>query len=308
MNTLSPITRPDWLPFERWPFDTSALTTPAGQIAVTDVGSGPTLLFVHVGSWSFIWRDLLLELSPHYRCITIDPPGSGLSSHPDSPISLRGAAEAVGAVIDALDLRGIAVIMHDAGGPVGLVAAAQRPERIAGLVALNALGWRPTGVALRGMLALAGSAPARESIGRFGGVARVSASSFGAGKHWTRTDRRIFLAGLDRSAQRNTHRYLNALRRETDTVGRAEAALHHELARLPLLTVFGSRNDPFRLARRWKQLFPDAEQHVIAGGNHYPMGDDPTAAAEWIRRWHTERVLPAPNVAPIRPPTTEFGS
>jgi pimeloyl-ACP methyl ester carboxylesterase len=300
MRAPNAITRPAWLPAEQWPFPTAALTTPVGRIAVTDIGSGPTLLFVHVGSWSFVWRDLLLELSPHYRCVTLDAPGSGLSAHPDSPVSLRGAASAVGSVIEALDLRAITMIFHDVGGPVGLAAAAEHPERIAGLVALNAIGWRPTGIALRGMLGLVGSAPVRAFGGLSGSLARLSASSFGAGRHWSRSDRRVFLAGLDRSARRNTHRYLNALRREDDLLRRVETALSEDLARLPLLTVFGSRNDPFGLAKRWKQFFPAAEQRIVPDGNHYPMGDDPEAVAEWIRRWHAEHVVPAHNVGPVR--------
>jgi haloalkane dehalogenase len=276
------------------------LATPVGQIAVTDIGSGPTLLFVHVGSWSFVWRDLLLELSPHYRCVTLDAPGSGLSAHPHSPVSLRGAASAVGSVIEALDLRAITMIFHDVGGPVGLAAAAEHPERIAGLVALNAIGWRPNGIALRGMLGVVGSAPARALGGQSGWLARLSASSFGAGRCWTRSDRRVFLAGLDRPARRNIHRYLNALRREDDLLRRAETALSAALAQLPLLTVFGSRNDPFGFGKRWKQFFPAAEQRIVPGGNHYPMGDDPQVVAEWIRRWHTQHVPQAHDVGPLR--------
>ncbi len=291
MRTLRAIQRPAWLTAEHWPFPTADLVTPVGRIAVTDIGSGPTLLFVHVGSWSFVWRDLLLELSPQYRCITLDAPGSGLSGHPHSPVSLRGAAGAVGSVIEALDLRAITMIMHDVGGPVGLAAAAERPDRIAGLVALNAIGWRPNGIALRGMLAVVGSAPARTLGGMSGWLARLSASSFGAGRHWSRGDRRVFLAGLNRPARRNIHRYLNALRRENDLLQRVETALSEELGRLPLLTVFGSRNDPFGLAKRWKQFFPAAEQHVVPGGNHYPMGDDPEAVADWIRCWHIDHAL-----------------
>jgi pimeloyl-ACP methyl ester carboxylesterase len=296
VNVLKPIQRPQWLLQERWPFATATVATPVGRIAITDIGSGPTLLFVHVGSWSFIWRDLLLELSPHFHCVTIDAPGSGLSAHPDSPVSLRAAATAVRSVIDALDLRAITMIFHDVGGPVGLAAAAECPERIAGLVAVNALGWRPTGIALRGMLGLVGSAPARAIGGRSGWLARLSASSFGAGRHWTRSDRRVFLAGLDRPARRNIHRYLNALRRENDLLRQAETALSEDLARLPLLTVFGSRNDPFGLAKRWKQFFPTAEQRIVPGGNHYPMGDAPEAVAEWIRCWHAEHVVHAYDV------------
>lgn len=300
MRAPNVIQRPTWLSAEHWPFPTAALATPVGRIAVTDIGSGPTLLFVHVGSWSFVWRDLLLELSPHYRCVTLDAPGSGLSAQPHSPVSLRGAASAVSSVIEALDLHEITIIFHDVGGPAGLAAAAEHPKRIAGLVALNAIGWRPSGIALRGMLGVVGSAPARALGGLSGWLARLSASSFGAGRHWTRSDRRVFLAGLDRPARRNIHRYLNALRRESDLLRRVETALSEDLARLPLLTVFGSRNDPFGLAERWKQFFPTAEQRIVPGGNHYPMGDDPRAVAEWIRRWHAEHVVPAHNVGPIR--------
>jgi pimeloyl-ACP methyl ester carboxylesterase len=291
MSTLTPIVRPRWLPREQWPFPATALTTTTGQrIAVTDFGAGPTLLFVHVGGWSFIWRDLLLELADEYRCVTVDAPGSGQSSQPTGRVSLHGAADAVEAVIDALDLRTVTLVMHDVGGPVGLAAAAERSDRIAGLVSLNALGWRPTGARLRSMLAVMGSAPARET-GAFGWSARLSSSSFGAGRHWTKKDKAVYMAGLDRTGRRNTHRYLNALRTEDDVLRRVEAALTQRLSTLPLLTVFGSRNDPFGFGPRWQQLFPHAEQHIIPGGNHYPMNDDPQKVAELIRRWHTAQVL-----------------
>ena len=43
-------------------------------------------------------------------------------------------------MIDAVDLRAVTLLMHDVGGPVWLAAAAERSDRIAGLVSLNALG------------------------------------------------------------------------------------------------------------------------------------------------------------------------
>src|SRR5581483_2697717 len=48
MSAPTLLPRPAWLPRERWPFPTEALATAVGQIAVTDVGEGPTLLFVHI--------------------------------------------------------------------------------------------------------------------------------------------------------------------------------------------------------------------------------------------------------------------
>ena len=52
--------------------------------------------------------------------------------------------------------------MHDLGGPAGLAGAAQRPERVRGIAAINTFGWKPSGIAFRGMLALMGSALMRE--------------------------------------------------------------------------------------------------------------------------------------------------
>src|SRR5262249_43980953 len=70
MKTLATLDRPGWLPSSAWPWETYALNRPEGRIAVTDTGEGPTLLFVHVGSWSFVWRDVLLRLQNDFRCVT----------------------------------------------------------------------------------------------------------------------------------------------------------------------------------------------------------------------------------------------
>src|SRR5690349_15832529 len=131
MSAPTLLPRPAWLPWERWPFPTGALATAVGRIAVTDIGEGPTLLFVHVGSWSFVWRDVLLRLQNDFRCVTVDAPGSGLSDRQSDPPTLAQAGDAVIAVIDALQLRDVTLVAHDLGGPAGFLAAARRPDRIA---------------------------------------------------------------------------------------------------------------------------------------------------------------------------------
>ena len=42
-----PLTRPDWLPRNQWPFETFAVDMHQGVLAVTEAGRGPTLLLVH---------------------------------------------------------------------------------------------------------------------------------------------------------------------------------------------------------------------------------------------------------------------
>src|SRR5262245_91802 len=145
MSSLDLATRPSWLPGLAWPWPVYSVATPAGRVAVTDAGpvSGPTLLLVHTGTWSFVCRDLMRELVQQFRCVTVDAPGCGISERSDGPVTLSAAAVAVGAVIDELDLRDVTLVAHDLGGPAGVGAAAGRTDRIAGLVGVNCFAWRP---------------------------------------------------------------------------------------------------------------------------------------------------------------------
>jgi len=75
-------------------------------------------------------------------------------------------------------------------------------------------------------------------------------------------------------------------RRSGELLESIEASLKSWLHDRPLLTIFGERNDPLHLQRRWRQLFPAARQVAVATGNHFPMNDDPVLFAAAIRdRW-----------------------
>jgi pimeloyl-ACP methyl ester carboxylesterase len=284
METLATLDRPSWLPSSAWPWETYALSHPRGRIAVTDAGHGPTLLFVHVGSWSFVWRDVLLRLQNDFRCVTLDAPGSGLSDRLATP-TLAQAGDAVTAVIDALQLRDVTLITHDLGGPAGFLAAARRPDRIAALAAVNCFAWTPTGPAFRGMLALMGSGPVRGVDVATNALARITSTSFGVGRHLSRADRAVFRAGIDARARRAWHAYFRDARGAQSLYAEVDAALRGTLADRPLLTVFGQFNDPLRFQPRWKELFPNARQLKVRRGNHFPMCDDPDLVAATLRQF-----------------------
>jgi haloalkane dehalogenase len=298
MSPLEPLTRPDWLPGSAWPWPTGALPTAAGRLAVTDAGTGPVLLLVHTGMWSFLWRDLLRELTPRFRCVTLDAPGNGRSYRPGpAGTTLAAAAAATRAVIDALDLRDITLVAHDLGGLAGLAAVAERSDRVAAVAAVNTFGWRPAGPAFRGMLAVMGNGLMREVDAWTGWLPAATSGRFGVGRHWSRADRAAFRAGFGRDGRRSVHRYLDDARRADDLYATVDAALRGPLADRPLLTVFGQYNDPLRLQPRWKRLFPAARQEVVPRGNHFPMCDDPARVAAWIREWHAAEVAHAANGA-----------
>ena len=286
-----PIARPKWLPADIWPFETAALDVDGDRVAVTDVGQGPALLF-YTGIGSFVWRDLLVRLSGEFRCVVADPPGIGLSGPIErQEATLARSARTVTAAIDALDLHDLTLVVHDSGGPPAFAAAGRRATRVRGIVGVNTFGWRPSGAAFRGMLAVMGSGVTRQFSVTTGALARLTATSFGVGRHLDAATQRAFRAGLQQSMH-TFHDYLNDAR-DSDLYEEIASALSGPLARVPLLTIFGERNDPLKFQPQWKARFPSARQIVVPKGNHFPMCDAPELVADAIRRWHHECVAQA---------------
>jgi haloalkane dehalogenase len=265
-------------------------------VAITDVGRGPVLLFVHTGLWSFIWRDVIKRLSPDFRCICFDAPGTGQSYRlPSREIRLDRAARAHSAVIETMQLDDITLVFHDLGGPSGIAGAARFGDRIRGLCAVNAFAWKPTGAAFRGMLTVVGSTFLREFDVVTGLIPRIASSSFGVGRHLDDESRAAFVAGIGRQGIRAFHSYLRDARKTRTIYSKLEEALRGPFRRLPMVTIFGEHNDPLGFQPRWKALFPDARQVVVSKGNHFPMCDDPELVASTIRDFHYRHVAPTIN-------------
>ena len=286
---LKPLSRPAWLPAGVWPFESHALDVDGSPVAVSEVGHGPALLF-YTGIGSFVWRDVMMQLSADFRCIAVDPPGIGLSAPvPRTDATLARSARAVVETIDALDLIDLTLVVHDSGGPPAFAAAGRRAARVRGLVGVNTFGWRPAGAAFRGMLALMGSGVTRQFSLTTGALARLTATSFGVGRHLDDASRRAYRAGLQKSMGA-FHDYLHDAR-DSELYDEITHAINGPLARLPLLTIFGERNDPLEFQPQWKTRFPSARQIVVPRGNHFPMCDAADLVAGEIRRWYADCVV-----------------
>ena len=274
--------RPEWLTWDSYPFEVRTLTSPEGDIGYIDEGAGPPLVFVHVGMWSFVWRDLIVRLRGEYRCIAIDAPGSGLSPAPAAGApGIAEAAKAVDQVIQHLNLNDITLVFHDLGGPASLLAAGNWIDRVRLLVAVNTFGWRPSGVVLPSMLRLMGSAPMRHLDVLTAWLPHISSTRFGVGRNLDKQDRAVFRRGMHRRGRAMFHRYVNSARQGHSDYESIETNVKR-LAASRLLTIFGERNDPGHFQEQWLQLFPDATRVVIPGGYHFPMCDDPDLVAATI--------------------------
>lgn len=283
------LARPAWLPESSWPSPLRRADILGHTIHYTDVGAGPVLLFVHAGMWSFVWRDVIAELSKDFRCVALDFPGSGLSdSAPGYRVSIGAHAEVLAAFVAHLGLTDLTLVLHDLGAVIGLDFAAGHPEHVRALVITQGFGWWPRQRILRGALRLMGGATMRALNRTTNVINRLTATRFGVGRHLAAADRHAFLGPTrNRRRRRPFHDLMRDTHRSRQRLGDIEAALRGTLRDRPLLTIFGQRNDPFHFQRTWLDLYPAAHQVVVAKGNHFPMNDDPTQFATAIREWAT---------------------
>lgn len=247
------------------------------------------LLFVHAGLWSFVWRDAIVRLRDDFRCVTLDFPGHGLSG--DGPHSLAAHTDELEKFVGLLGLQDVTLVAHDLGGPIGFGWAVRHPEVVRGLVAVNTFAWPPHGPIFRGMLRMMGSRPVRALDVATGAISRATSTRFGIGRHLDRDARSAFREPFgSRGSRAALHDLMRDAARSRELLSSVEQGLRTTLADLPVLTIFGERNDPLRLARRWKAIFADARQIVVPKGFHFPMCDDPDLFASTVLAWHAANV------------------
>lgn len=127
------------------------------DVCVTELGppDGRPVLLLHGNpTWSFLYRKVAAAIGPDspLRLVMPDLVGLGLSHKPRDPAAhtLERHAGWIGAVIDWLGPGPLLFVGQDWGGPIGMRALCDRPDKLAGLVVLNTVlsppkvGFRPT--------------------------------------------------------------------------------------------------------------------------------------------------------------------
>ena len=281
------ITRPDWLDESVWPFTIRTAMVKCSPIAYTDEGEGEVLLLVHDGMWSFVWGQVIEMLQSRFRVVTLDFPGSGLSPGNDTPVGLKHDSRLLEGLVDHLGLADLTLVAHDLGGPVGLGLASRRPELVRGLVLVNSFAWPPHVAPFRAMMRVMSSAPVRSLNVTTNFLPKATSSRFGVGRHLGEDAKRAFVGPSDdKQKRRRFHDLMGSVSTESEYLAGLELALKSTLNGLPVLTVYGERNDPFGFQARFKEIFPDAEEMVIHKGNHFPMCDDPEGFSNRLTEWH----------------------
>ena len=110
------------------------------RVAYRRAGAGPAVVLIHgVGLQKAIWGPQMDALVADHDVIAMDMPGHGKSSQPPEAPVLADYADAVLALLDGLGIARAHVVGHSMGALVALEFALTHPERVAGVVAVNAV-------------------------------------------------------------------------------------------------------------------------------------------------------------------------
>jgi len=107
-----------------------------------DTGDGDPIVFLHGNpTSSYLWRNIIPHLSPVGRCLGPDLMGMGESgSSPNKSYRFTDHSAVLDAWFDAMGLTGgVTLVVHDWGSALGFHWAKRNPERVKGLVYMEAI-------------------------------------------------------------------------------------------------------------------------------------------------------------------------
>jgi len=264
-----------WIDRKAYPFESRYLDLEMGQMHYVDEGSGAPVVMVHGNpSWSFLYRHLIKQLAPEYRCVAMDHIGFGLSDKPPGwTYRPEDHAQNLTALIEALDLKDITLVVQDWGGPIGLSYAIDHPENVKRLVIMNTWMWSVNHdwhyIVFSGFT---GGPIGRFLIRRFNFFARVlMRQAYGDKTRLTEHIHRHYLEPLEAPGERKgcwvfPGEILGSTAWLSDLWARRSL-----LTDKPKLVVWGMKDIAFREQElnTWIDTFPDVKVIRLDGVGHY---------------------------------------
>lgn len=118
------------------------VTVDSSRLRVLDVGRGPAVVLVHgLAASMYSWRQTIDPLvQAGYRVVAYDNRGFGFSDKPATGYSNAAYVHLLFGLLDSLGVSDAVLVGHSMGGAIVADAALARPERVRGLVLVDAAG------------------------------------------------------------------------------------------------------------------------------------------------------------------------
>ncbi|TET99483.1 MAG: adenylate/guanylate cyclase domain-containing protein, partial [Dehalococcoidia bacterium] len=241
------------------------------SLAVATMGSGPALLIVPgwISHLELDWtwpqaHDLFERLARNHLLVRYDKRGTGLSDRDVSNYSLEAQVDDLDAIINALGLRGVALLGYSQGGPISIAYAVQRPENVSHLI-------------LYGSYHDGKNLQVRDVVDAFMALLRADWGGYGGAAMLE-----VFIPGAPPEARKIFAEYQRQAANAEDAVGTTVAALEYEITPLlpqvttPTLVLHrrGDKAAPFQQGREIAARIPGARFVPLEGDIHViSLGD-----------------------------------
>ena len=136
------------------PFRARYRTVDSTRLRLIDTGNGTPVVLIHgFGASLYGWRHQLPPLvAAGYRVVALDNRGFGFSDKPAHGYTNASYAHLVVSLLDSLGIASAVLVGHSMGGAIAAEVALNYPDRVRGLVLIDAAGY---GVRWPGVLRVA---------------------------------------------------------------------------------------------------------------------------------------------------------
>jgi len=123
-----------------FPFEAHYIEINGSRMHYIDEGEGDPVLFLHGNpTSSYLWRNIIPNLSASARCIAPDLIGMGKSDKPDIAYRFTDHYDYLKTFIEKLGLTNITLVVHDWGSALGFHYASEHPQNIKGIAFMEAI-------------------------------------------------------------------------------------------------------------------------------------------------------------------------
>ncbi|MCZ8521637.1 MULTISPECIES: alpha/beta fold hydrolase [Paenibacillus] len=283
--------RPFEVDAEEYPFKDHWLPYRDGMIHYLDEGEGPVVLLLHGNpTWSYLYRNVIKELSRECRLVAVDYPGFGMSQAPSGyGYTPQEQSEAVHEWIRRLDLKDFVMVVQDWGGPIGFDYATKNRDNLRGIVLMNTWAWPAERLPMKLFSLAMGGRPLGYWLQtRRNFFARVIVPH---GIHHTDrvtdTLRAAYTAPFPTPASRKpTWVFPRHIRKARPWLAETESRLP-ALSNVPAHILWGTKDSagfPLEEMAKWQSYLQNHESEVLDDASHYVQEDRPDRVAAAIRR------------------------
>lgn len=280
-------------PRDIYPFQSKWTTINNNRIHYIDEGNGETILFCHPPVMSsFMYRNMIIELSKHFRCIALDFPGYGLSELTltgDYSHSINAQSEIVAKFIDVLQLQPLYLLMQEVGGHAAMKVFIQHPKKLKGLIITDTIPFSCLSYPKIYRMLKFVNGPIFNFLNiNFNFLIRAM-TRFGIQRRkLSQTERCVYIQMFNTKQKRKaiTH-LLYELIEQDGLLVEIQNSLETTFRNLPSLLIYGNK-DPLThlgIPQRLHKILTKSELHLINNEAHFPHEGAPDEMNLIITNW-----------------------